>query len=91
MFSASRYYGWPSSFIIVNKTTEFLNEAKMVETENLVNLIKNDWKIRFRANNFGQYGLSLSAIFNLITNYLLYLGISWLIVEIIYFLKQKKL
>ena len=85
MFSASRYYGWPSSFILVNKTTEFLDEAKKNETENLVSLIKNDWKISFKANEIGQYGLSSITIFNLITNYLFYLLISYLLVKSFYY------
>jgi len=81
MFSASRYYGWPNSFILVNKTTESYDEAKKVETEDLIDLIKNDWKISFKANAFGQYGLTSIAILNLIINYALYLIIAFFIVE----------
>ncbi len=86
MFSASRYYGWPSSFILVNKTTESFDEAKKVETENLINLIKNDWKVSFKANEFGQYGLTSIVILNLVTNYLLYVAIVSLIVESVGFI-----
>src|SRR5690606_23011215 len=79
MFNGARYYGWPSSFIVVNKTTEFLDEAKKVETENIFYLVKNDWKINFTASKMGRFGISSSATFNLITNYLFYLLIAYLI------------
>lgn len=88
MFSATRYYGWPSSFIVVNKTTEFLDEAKKVETKNLVSLMKDGWKISFGANQMGQYGISPIVIVNLISNYLFYLLISYLLVKVFGF-KQK--
>ncbi len=71
MFSASRYYGWPNSFILVNKTTESFDEAKKVDTENFINLIKSGWKVSFRANEFGQYGLSSIALLNLGVNCIL--------------------
>lgn len=90
MFSASRYYGWPNSFILVNKTTESFDEAKKVETENLISLIKNDWKVSFKANEIGQYGLSSMAILNLIISYIFYLVIAFLIVKgVCYFYKNK--
>lgn len=89
MFNATRYYGWPSSFIVVSKTTEFLDEAKKVETENLVNLINNGWKVSFQANQIGQPGLSSLAILNLITNYLFYLIITTLLIRIISYLRIK--
>lgn len=79
MFNGARYYGWPSSFIVVNKTTEFLDEAEKVETENIFYLVKNDWKINFTASKMGRFGISSSATFNLITNYLFYLLIAYLI------------
>lgn len=81
MFNAARYYGWPSSFIVVNKTTEFLDEAKKVETENIVYLVKNGWKINFTASKMGRFGISSLATFNLITNYLFYLLIAFLIIN----------
>ncbi len=81
MFSASRYYGWPSSFIVVNKTTEYLEEAKKVETESLVYLLKNGWKISFKADIIGQNGLTSMAIVNLMANYFLYLGLAFLIIK----------
>lgn len=90
MFSASRYYGWPNSFILINKTTESFDEAKKIETENLINLTKNDWKITFKANEFGQYGLTPIAMLNLIINYILYLILASLIVKCFnYFCKNK--
>ena len=90
MFSASRYYGWPSSFILVNKTTESFDEAKKVETENFFNLTKSGWKVSFRANEFGKYGLSSITILNLIVNYIFYLVIAFLIIKSVhYFYKNK--
>ncbi len=82
MFSASRYYGWPNSFILVNKTTESFDEAKKVDTENFINLIKSDWKVSFSANMFGQYGLSSMALLNLVTNYILSVALALLVVKV---------
>lgn len=81
MFNASRYYGWPSSYIVVNKTTEFLEEAKKIETENVVNLVKDGWTVSFNANAMGQFGVSSVAALNLITNYLFYYAISYLLIK----------
>jgi len=81
MFNGTRYYGWPNAFITVSKTTEFLNEAKKIETENLFYLIKNGWQVNFTANAMGQYGISSNAVFNLVTNYFLYLTISYLLIK----------
>ena len=75
MFTATRYYGWPSSFISVSKTTETLDEAKKVDSEKLTNLLKEDWQVRFSANYIRKVGLSSSAIINLATNYLFYTGV----------------
>jgi hypothetical protein len=87
MFSGARYYGWPSAFVTVSKTTDNLDEAKKIETNNLPYLLRNGWKMYFGAG-MGQYGVSSSAIFNLITNYLLYLIIASLLVKN---LKKKKI
>jgi len=91
MYSASRYYGWPNSFILVNKTTEFFDEAKKIETENLISLIKNDWKISFKADQFGKYGMTSVAIFNLVINYLFCLGISYTIINTTNFFCKNKI
>lgn len=89
MFNAARYYGWPSSFIVVNKTTELLDEAKKIETENIAYLVKNGWKINFTASKMGRFGLSSLATFNLITNYLFYLLIAYLIIRVIQYFRKK--
>jgi len=80
MFNGARYYGWPSSFVTVSKTTESLEEAKKIETKNLPYLLNNGWKMDFGVG-MGQYGVSSNAIINLITNYLLYLIIANLLVK----------
>ena len=76
MFTATRYYGWPSSFISVSKTTETLDEAKKVDSEKLTNLLKDGWQVRFNADYIRRMGLSSIAVINLATNYLFYLGVA---------------
>jgi len=90
MFNGTRYYGWPNAFVTVSKTTEFLDEAKKIETENIFYLIKNGWKVNFAANAMGQYGISSSAGFNLTTNYLIYLGVSHLLIKRCFYKKYEK-
>jgi len=80
MFNGARYYGWPSAFVTVSKTTESLDEAKKIETKSLPYLLKNGWKMNLGAG-MGQYGVSSNAIVNLVTNYLLYLIIANLLVK----------
>lgn len=81
MFSSSRYYGWPSVYISVNKTTDSLEEAKKVETESGYFLLKNGWQPRFSGHYLGSYGATSSALLNLILNFLFFLTVSILLVN----------
>ena len=80
MFSGIRYYGWPNAFITVSKTTESLEEAEKIKNKNVIFLIKNGWRVNF-GGGVGKYGISPSGGFNLVTNYLFYLAISYLLVK----------
>lgn len=80
MFSATRYYGWPNSFITLSKSTDLLIEAKKVESENLSYLLQNGWEARIGAEMTGKYGLTSSGTINLFLNILSSLAIGSLIV-----------
>jgi len=81
MFNATRYYGWPSPYIVVSKTTELLDEAKKIESESLIELINDGWQVRFVGNYTKRIGISSYTVVNLITNYLFYLGVAHLLVK----------
>ncbi|RJR31961.1 hypothetical protein C4569_00845 [Candidatus Parcubacteria bacterium] len=47
MFSANRYYGWPYPYLNLHKTVETLDEANLVKTENVFDLMRNGWHFSF--------------------------------------------
>ena len=73
------------------KRVNRINGVKKIETENLISLIKNDWKISFKADQFGKYGMTSVAIFNLVINYLFCLGISYTIINTTNFFCKNKI
>lgn len=78
MFSATRSYGFPGQFLILNKTTDSYDEAKKIEHVDGFNLLKNGWKLRFAASI--ESPVSASAHVNLIVNVFFWLLIGWFLV-----------
>lgn len=87
MFSASRYYGWPNDFLILNLTTDSFETARMVKTASTIELMKNGWDFKFGAHYLGSHGISSSAYMNLVANFVFYYLISFILIKI--YLYQK--
>jgi hypothetical protein len=47
MFSASRYYGFPYPYLVLNKSVETYAEAERVKTDSTSVLIHAGWKLNF--------------------------------------------
>lgn len=73
MFGANQYYGWPNAYLTLTKTTNDYNEAKKIEVNSLIYLLKNGWEIKFDTHYMGQYGQTTSPLINLGLNYLTFL------------------
>lgn len=80
MITATRYYGWPGSFISISKNTQEYAEAEKINYESLDYLLKNGWKISFNTELTARYGPTPSAGANLILNFLFYFIISFFLV-----------
>jgi hypothetical protein len=72
MFGANQYYGWPNAYLTLTKTTSDYNEAKKVETNSMIYLLKNGWEMKFSTHYMGLYGLTTSPLINLTLNYLFF-------------------
>ena len=66
MFGASRYYGFPYSYITLGKTVESYQEANKVNTESALALIKDGWKLSFSTHM--TKGLLGSSFFSLLAD-----------------------
>ncbi len=47
MFGATRYYGWPYPYLVLNKTVETYEEAVLVKNEPASSLMASGWEMRF--------------------------------------------
>jgi len=47
MFSASRYYGWPFSYLSLHKAVETYEEASRIKTDRFWELKKDGWEFSF--------------------------------------------
>ncbi len=47
MFSASRHYGWPYPYLVLNKSVNTYTEAECVKTDSAFNLIDAGWELKF--------------------------------------------
>lgn len=90
MFSSVRYYGWPNAFIRISKTTEFLEEAKKIETESFSYLISNGWELGLGGDILGKFGFNSSGVINLILNAIFYFAASFILVSVVHLLTYKK-
>lgn len=74
MFGATRYYGWPYSYISLSKSVETYEEAKRVKQDSALELKKDGWQWRFDVR-MSQKSILGSSVISLMTN----LGLSFII------------
>jgi len=65
MFGASRYYGWPYSYLSLSKSVDTYEEAEHVKTDSASTLVDAGWELKFSTHMtrglLGSSVLSLSA------------------------------
>jgi len=66
MFSASRYYGWPYSYLVLNKSVDSYLEAERVKSDSALVLMEDGWKLSFSTHM--TKGLLGSAILSLLAD-----------------------
>jgi uncharacterized membrane protein YccF (DUF307 family) len=66
MFSASRYYGWPYPYLVLNKTVETYEEAEHVKNDSISALMNTGWKLSF--GNHMTKSLLRSPVLSMLSN-----------------------
>jgi hypothetical protein len=86
MFSSTKYFGWPYSYLVLNKTTDDYSEALRIKTESIPSLINGGWKWRFSTHM--TKGFLGSPIFSLAANLLFSFFTAYALICLIGFLKK---
>jgi len=82
MFSASRYYGWPFPYFVLNKSVETYAEAERLKTDSTFALIESGWQFNFSTHMtqgvLGSPVLSLLAdvMISIVLGFVLVFGLS---------------
>ena len=80
MFGATRYYGWPFSFISLHKTVETYEEASRIKTDWFWDLKKDGWEVSFSANPISPKPLQALALNNPMIGVVFDMSLSFLLI-----------